>query len=43
MTKISMLQKSALFPNYQKYQSQILMTQVEDSNQDCVNILRPFL
>ena len=40
ITEISMLPKS---PNYQRYRFQILISQIEDWNEDCVdrNFIRP--
>ena len=43
ITEIATLLKSALFPNYQRYRSQILIAQIEDMNKDCVKISRPYL
>ena len=35
ITEIATLPKSAYFPNYQRYRSQILISQIEDLNEDC--------
>ena len=40
--EIATLAKSALFPNYQRYRSEILLAQTEDLNEDCVKISHPF-
>ena len=36
ITEITTLPESAQFLNYQRYRSQILITQTEDLNEDCV-------
>ena len=38
ITEIDTLRKSALFQNYVRYQSQILIAQIEDLYEDCVKI-----
>ena len=38
ITKITTLPKSALFLNYQRYRSQMLIAQIEDFNGDCNKI-----
>ena len=40
-TEIATLLKSVLFPNYQRYLSQILIAEIEDLNKDCVKTSRP--
>ena len=40
--EIATLRKSTLFPNYQRYQIQVLIAQIEDWNVDCVSILHSF-
>ena len=39
----SYIVEKGLFPNYQRYLSQIVIVQIEDSNEDCVKIQRPYL
>ena len=34
---------SALFPNYRRYRFQLLIAQVEDFNEECVKMSRPYL
>ena len=41
--EITTLRKSAMFPNYQRYQILILMPQIEDLNIDYVKISRFYL
>ena len=43
ITEFATLLISALFPNYLRYRSQILIAQVEDLNADCVKISRSYL
>ena len=42
ITKIAKLAKSAQFRNCERYQSQILISQVDDLNKDCVKIVCPY-
>ena len=35
--------QSTQFPNYRRYLSQILIAQIEDLNEDCVEISRPYI
>ena len=41
--EIATLPKSAEFHNYQRYQSKILIAQIEDFKEACVKISRPYL
>ena len=43
ITEIVTLPKNASFPNYQWYQSQFVITQIEDWYEDCVKLSRPYL
>ena len=43
MTEMATLTKSAYYPNYQTYRSQILMKKVENLNENCVKISRSYL
>ena len=43
IAKMVTLSESALFPNYKRYLYQILVAQIEDLMQDCVEILRSHL
>ena len=43
ITEMSTLPKSAYFPNYQRYQSQICEEQIEDLKEDGAKIPRPYL
>ena len=43
ITVVATLMKSALFTNHERYRSQTMIAQIETLNEDCVNILRPYL
>ena len=42
MTDMATLPKNVWFPNYHRYQFQILIAQIEDLNKDCVPIFYTF-
>ena len=42
-TEIATLLKNTLFLNHQSYRSQILIAEIEDFNEGCVKISRPYL
>ena len=43
IAEIYTMPKTAMFPNYQRYQSQILIAEFEAFSQDCVKISRSYL
>ena len=43
IAEIATLPKSAWSPNYQIYLYQILIGQIEDLNEDCIKISRPYI
>ena len=43
ITEIATWPKTAYFPNYQRYRSQILIAQIQDLNEDCIKMSHPYV